>query len=298
MDWRGIPSLHSLRAFSAVADTLSFSSAGRSLNVSHAAVSQQVRALESELGVLLVTRQGRGLILTPEGQQLAQSLEEAFQTVRRAVDAFSSAEMSRPLQVTMTPAFAVSWLMPRISDFRQQHPDIELMLNPTGEIVDLVPGGVDVAIRFGSPPWKGLVGEPLLRTTFVVVAATSLVGDREFTDPEQLFDYHWMQELGTNEIARWVERQGVIPARKLDVTHLPGYMVLEGLRRGEGITATARAFVEAELQAGTLRILFEDIRPQSGYHIVTRPGVMRPPLKAFVSWLRRHAEGVSASGDG
>lgn len=289
MDWRGIPSLHSLRAFSAVADTLSFSSAGRSLNVSHAAVSQQVRALEAHLGVPLVLRQGRGVALTPEGQQLAQSLEESFQVIRRAVDAFSRAEQSRPLQVTMTPSFAVSWLMPRISDFRHEHPDLELMLNPTGELVELAPGGVDVAIRFGAPPWKGLVAEPLLPTTFVVVAATSLVGDREFTEPEQLFDYPWMQELGTNELSLWMERQGVIPARKLDVTHLPGYMVLDGLRRGDGITATARAFVEADLEAGHLRVLFEDIRPQSGYHIVTRPGPMRPPLKAFVQWLRRHA---------
>ena len=290
MDWRGIPSLNSLRAFSAVADALNFSQAGRELNVSHAAVSQQVRALEAHLGASLVVRHGRGVTLTPEGQDLAKSLEESFQGIRHAVDALANAGSSRPLHVTMTPAFAVSWLMPRISDFRLEHPDIELMLNPTPEVVDLAPGGVDVAIRFGDGNWKGLEAEMLLPTTFAIIAARSLVGDREFTDPEQLVDYPWIQELGTNELSIWLEKQGVIASGKLDIAHVPGYMVLDGLRRGDAITASARAFLEADIAAGNLRVLFEDARPGSGYYIVTRPGVMRPPVKAFVSWLRRHAQ--------
>lgn len=289
MDWRGIPSLNSLRAFSAVADTLNFSQAGRALNVSHAAVSQQVRALETHLNVSLVMRHGRGVALTPEGQELARSLEEAFQHVRLAVDTLTDSGSRRPLQVTMTPAFAVSWLMPRISDFRLEHPDVELMLNPTAEVVDLAPGSVDVAIRFGDGKWKGLDAELLLPTTFAIMAATALVGDKTFTDPEQLVDYPWLQELGTNELSLWLEGQGVIAPGKLDITHLPGYMVLDGLRRGDGITASARMFLESDIAAGHLRVLFEETRPGSGYYIVTRPGVMRPPVKAFVSWLRRHA---------
>lgn len=289
MDWRGIPSLNSLRAFSAVADALSFSKAGRALNVSHAAVSQQVRALEKHIGTTLVMRDGRGLALTPEGALLAAHLEDSFQAIRRAIDLFAKEEGSRPLKVTMTPTFAVSWLMPRISDFRLDHPDIELMLNPTAEVVDLKPGDTDVAIRFGRGEWAGVEAERLLPTNFVVVAARSLVGDREFSDPELFLDFPWLQELGTNEVSLWMQRQGVISTRKLNVTHLPGYMVLDGLRRGDGISATARAFIEADIEAGHLRVLFEDERPGSGYYIVTRPGVMRPPLKAFVSWLRRHA---------
>jgi LysR family glycine cleavage system transcriptional activator len=302
MDWRGIPSLTSLRAFSAVSDTLNLSQAGRELNVSHAAVSQQVRALEAHLGVSLVVRRGRGVTLTPEGQELARSLETAFQGIRTAVDAVADAGSARPLQVTMTPSFAVSWLMPRISDFRLKHPDIELMLYPTADLVELAPGGVDLAIRFGSGNWKGLQSELLLPTTFVVVAATALVGDRPFTDPEQLVEYPWLQELGTNELSLWLKKQGVIATGKLDVTHLPGYMVLDGLRRGNGVTASARAFLEADIATGNLRVLFEDLRPDSGYYVVTRLGAMRPPLKAFVSWLHRHAEeqgaGISGSGGG
>jgi len=290
MDWRSLPSLSSLRAFAAVAEKKSFSAAGRELNVSHAAVSQQVRALEAELGARLVMREGRGIALTPEGIHLASGLKDAFATMRSAVDAFNNAKSARPLHITMTPTFAVSWLMPRISDFRIDHPDIELMLNPTAEVVELEPGGVDLAIRYGDGNWPGYESEMLLPTNFVVVGATCLIGSCEVRAPADILDYPWLQELGTNELSLWLERQGVVPKAKLNVIHLPGYMVLDGLRRGDGITATSRVFVEPDIASGTLQILFEDIKPcPTGYHLVARPGIQRPPLKAFVSWLKKHA---------
>jgi LysR family transcriptional regulator, glycine cleavage system transcriptional activator len=284
-----MPSLNALRAFAALAESGSFTAAGAALNVSHAAVSQQVRALEERLGASLVRREGRRVALTADGARLAAALDTAFLSIRRAVDELTGADATRPLQVTMTPSFAVSWLMPRISEFRHRHPEIELMLNPTSEIVELSPGGVDVAIRFGDGQWPGLRSELLLGTSFVVVGARSLIGDRAITEPEQILGLPWLQELGTNEISNWLRRRGVVSPKVENVTHLPGYMVLEGLRAGEGITATARAFVERDVAEGRLVVLFEDLRPGTGYFIVTRPGVMRPPLKAFVAWLRRHA---------
>jgi LysR family glycine cleavage system transcriptional activator len=187
----------------------------------------------------------------------------------------------------MTPSFAISWLMPRISDFRHKHPDVELMLNPTAEVVELKPGGVDLAIRFGKGDWTGLESELFIPTNFAVIGASCLIGDKKIESPEDLLEFPWLQEYGTNELAIWMERQGVVPKGKLNITHLPGYMVLEGLRRGHGISATAKTFVEPEIEAGNLRVLFEDgVYPGTGYHLVTRPGVNRPPLKAFMSWLR------------
>ncbi len=295
MDWRNLPSLGSLRAFAALAETGSFTKAGGLLNVSHAAVSQQVRALEAHVGTPLVQREGRGMALTPEGEDLARSLERGFSIIGGAIDLLADGARSRPLQVTMTPSFAVSWLMPRIADFRQRHPEVELVLMPTSDIVELAPGGVDVALRFGDGRWPGLEAELLLPTNFVVVAARALVGDRETLSREDLASFPWLQELGTDELTRWQQSQGVLPSQRLNITHLPGYMMLEGLRRGEGISATARAFVEEDIAAGTLRVLYEDPRPNSGYYIVTRPGVMRPPLKAFARWLKTQADGTRAA---
>jgi len=289
MAWRDMPPLSSLRAFAAVAETKSLSQAGRALNVTHAAISQHVRSLEEHMGLSLVVREGRGVALTPEGHQLARGVQAGFEHLQNAVEELSACTEGRPLNITMTPAFAVSWLMPRISDFRQKHPNIELMLNPSADVVEFRPGGLDVAIRFGQGKWSGLEAELLLPTNFVIVAATALIGDRDISTAEDLLEYPWLQEYGTNELSLWVERQGVVPKGKLNVTHLPGYMVLEGLRRGEGVSATARAFIGSDIKAGLLKVLFEDqIMRGSGYHIVTRPGVMRPSVKAFVSWLREH----------
>lgn len=284
-----MPSLAGLRAFAAVAEAGTLAGAGRKLNVSHAAISQQVRALEAFVGAELVVRQGRGLVLTQEGRALAGQLDEAFSLMHRAVAELTDADRTRPLQVTMTPSFAVSWLMPRISDFRHRHPEIDLMLNPTADVVELEPGGVDLAIRFGMGEWKGLNSEPLLLTTFVVVAARSLVGDTDFTDLARLRDYPWLQELGINESANWWKRQGITPSRGNNL-HMPGYMMLESLRRGDGVTAAARAFIEPEIRSGHLRVLFEDEERGNGYHLVTRPGVQRPPLKTFIAWLRSHRD--------
>jgi len=287
MDWRSLPSLNSLKAFAAVAETRSLSAAGRELNVTHAAVSQQIRSLEGFLGLQLVVREGRGVALTPEGTRLFEGLSSGFDTIRATVDDLLQDDVARALNITMTPSFAISWLMPRINDFRLKHPDIELMLNPTAEVVEFRPGGIDLAVRFGTGDWSGLESELFLSTNFVVVGANCLIGDRNIEKPEDLLEFPWLQEYGTNELAIWMERQGVVPKGKLNITHLPGYMVLEGLRRGNGISATARTFIEPDIEAGNLKVLFEEgVLIGSGYHLVTRPGVKRPPLKAFLSWMR------------
>jgi LysR family glycine cleavage system transcriptional activator len=192
MDWRTLPSLGALRAYAALIETGSFAAAGEALNVSHAAVSQRVRSLESTLNTPLLTRQGRRALPTPEGERLAAALEAAFGIISRAVDELTGADATRPLQVSATPAFAMRWLMPRLSEFRLEHPEVELMLNPTTELIELAPGGIDVAIRYGRGHWIGLEAELLLPTTYVMVGAPSLLGERRISEPRDLLDLPWL----------------------------------------------------------------------------------------------------------
>lgn len=286
MNWSRLPPLSALRAFSAYAQTRSVSAAGALLNVSHAAISQQMRGLESHLGLSLLDRSGRQLALTPEGETLARTLTEAFGSIAQTVEALTGADATRPLQISTTPTFAAAWLMPRLSLFREQHQDITLMIDPSAQVQKLEPGGIDVALRYGNGDWPGLQSELLVRSPIVVVAAPRLVGTRRIASPADLRDEHWLQELGTSETSDWFAAHGVDRDAGRGYTALPGNLMMEAARAGQGFAILAGVFVEQDVRAGRLLKLFEDTR-KAGYFIVTRPGIPRPPLKAFLTWLRR-----------
>ena len=291
MDWNRFPPLSSLRAFEAAARNLNFTAAGRELNVTHAAIAQQVRGLEAHIGIRLVERDGRGIRLTAEGSLLQLSLEDGFGRIGDALDALGTAEDERPLNVTMTPSFAVSWFMPRLERFRAAYPDIDLVINPTADTIDLAEGGCDVAIRYGSGGWKGLEVDLLVPSTFVIAAAPALVGKDWQGEPADLLKLPWLQEFGTHEVRDWMNRQDIAMPRHTHVTVLPGYMVLDALRRGQGIAATARALVADDLDAGRLVILHEESGELPvGYYLARRPGIQRTAVKHFTRWILREAK--------
>ncbi|SEQ02823.1 LysR family transcriptional regulator, glycine cleavage system transcriptional activator [Thalassovita taeanensis] len=264
------------------------SAAGTALNVSHAAISQQIKALEAHLGVTLLDRSTRLPGLTADGARLAEALEQGFDTVARAVAELTGADANRPLQLSVTPSFASGWLMPRLADFRHHHPQIDLMIDPTSEVKTLAPGGIDIALRYGNGQWPGLQAERLISSPIVIVAAPGVVDGEGPHAPEDLRNYHWLQELGTSEATDWLDLHGVTPDRAKGMTTLPGNLMIDAARNGQGIGVVARVFVAADIDAGRLIQLFQDDR-RKGYYVVTRPGVQRPPLRAMVNWLRKQA---------
>ena len=294
MKWSELPSLNSLRAFAVVAETASLSRAGAALNVSHAAVSQQVKALEARLGATLFIREGRGIVLTEEGRKLARDLATGFAAIQRGVETLTGEDASRPVQLSTSPAFAVRWLMPRIMEFQAKHPEITMMINPTAEVVELKPGGIDMAIRYCDSFRLDEKVTPVLISDMIVAGARSLIGKRKITDPSMLVHMPWLQELGTNEVADWLSRHGVKLDRPLMTNHMPGNLIIDGLRRGDGITYTARAFFQEEIRSGQIVPLFSD-KAIGIYYLKTRPGVLRPPLRTFVQWLKTQAETVTES---
>lgn len=281
-----LPSLGSLRALATVAETGSYSKAGAALNVSHAAIGQQVRALESRLGVTLVVREGRGIALTAEGRALARELASGFDIIRRGVAALTEADSKRPVQVTMSPAFAVRWMMPRITEFHSLYPEIGLMLYPTAAIVEPAPGGVDVAIRFCHGTWPGMDVASFLVPDIVVVGAPSLIGGRRANDPVLFTQLPWLQELGTNEVAEWLHRHHIIPSEGMKIIHMPGNLIMDAVRQGVGLTYTPRIFVDEDIRSGRLLELSSE-SDAGGFYLVTRSGVLRPAAQTFVTWLKR-----------
>jgi len=286
LDWIGFPPLTALRAFSALAETGSVVAAGDKLNVSHAAISQQIKALEAHMGVALVDRAGRSLGLTPEGTDLAESLRTGFDLIARTVESLTGKDAQRPLHISTTPMFAASWLMPQMAGFHAAHPGADIIISTTPKIEPLEPGGADVALRYGDGDWPGLESEKLFLSHMVIVAAPSLVGDRKFADPSELKDLPIVQDTGISEASNWLAKTGLTGAHRAGMVQLPGNLLLDAVRDGRGVAVAIRTLVENDIQSGRLRLLFQQ-QDQKGYHVVTRPGVQRPVLKAFVKWLRQ-----------
>jgi LysR family transcriptional regulator, glycine cleavage system transcriptional activator len=241
------------------------------------------------LRLTLVARSARGLVLTDAGRDLAKALADGFGTIAAAVRALMAEEGARPLTVTTTPAFAGGWLMPRLADFRSHHAGVDLMIDPSPDIRDIGPDGADVAVRFGRGDWPGLEARLLLRSSVVVVAAPALVGLRGAATVAELADLPWLEELGTSEATAFLDKHGVTRGGGHGLTSLPGNLVLDAARDGQGVAVIARAFVEPDLAARRLVVLYEDTE-REGYFIVTRPGVQRPAVKAFVAWALRAAK--------
>lgn len=288
MTWTNLPPMNALRAFAAVAERGSYTAAGQALNVTHAAVMQQVRALETFLETQLVTRAGRSISLTEDGAALARHLETGFRHIRRGVEELTDAGMARPVMVTMSPAFAVKWLMPRLADFQMEHPEITLLLNPSGRFLELKPGETDVALRYcrtDSLP----EGADLLVSGDLAVVGTPDLLDESIKAPEDLARLPWLQELGTNEVAEVLGRHGVHPLQTPQILHMPGNLIMDSVQRGDGVTYTLTRWVQDDLDSG--RLIARFIEPQVGnFYIETRPGASRPPLRSFVRWLKRQAD--------
>ncbi|MGB0851979.1 MAG: LysR family transcriptional regulator [Pikeienuella sp.] len=289
MNWAKIPSLASLRAFEAAARCQSFSKAARELNVTHAAIAHHVRALEAEFAESLIVRQGRGVVATAYGQQLADSLQSGFSTIADGVAALRSQTESRPLNIAVTPAFAANWLMPRIGDFWAKHPEVSLNISPNVSIVDLRKDGFDLAIRYGSGNWPNLKSELLTDGDFWVVAHPDLIKGRAVSCLPDVADLPWVMEAHMLERRTIVEREGV-DFEKVNLTLLnTNSLVLSAVAAGLGVTLQPKSLVERQTISGELARICALRQADFGYYIVTQPDREPVGLRAFQSWLRSAA---------
>ncbi len=287
-DWRALPSLTALRAFAATADLRSFSQAARVLNVTHAAVAQQVRALEDHLGRSLVQREGRGVGLTADGEQLAEALGEGFAAMLRGVEALRAGEVDRPVRVTLTASFAAQWLMPRLKDFWDRHPDIGLSLHPDARVVDLHRERMDLGIRYGNGDWPGVEATYLAPARLVIAGAPSLIGDSDPT-PDDLRAMDWVLSPNWPEQDSYLRSLGLDPTRLSRTDISSEDLAIAAARQGLGLVVESLALVEADVAEGRLRLVHESRDPLPAYFILTLPGPQRAAARAFLKWLKSQA---------
>lgn len=286
IDWLRVPPLSALRAFEATARTGSFSAAAAALNVTHAAIAQQVRSLETRLGCALVTRAGRGVVLSDEGLVLARACNAGFSAIEGAVRDLRDAQAGSALSVTMTPVFADKWLMPRIKGFWSSHPEIALTLRPDYRVVDLRRERVDVGIRFGRGKWPGVDAEYLTSARFLVVAAPSLLTAGTDLTSAELEAMPWITEARWNEPLAWLRDQQIDLGDRPTLDLPNEELAISAARQGMGLYVATAALVEEDLKSGALVALRDPKDQDPGYYVVTPAGPQKPAVRQFVRWLR------------
>lgn len=288
-DWRSLPPLTALRAFAAVAELGGFSQAARMLNVTHAAVAQQVRTLESLLDVPLVSRDGRGMALTDEGRQLALALSEGFGSIATGVAAIRAGGSDRPVRVTLTASFAAQWLMPRLKDFWDRHPDIALSLHPDARVVDLRRDGMDLGIRYGNGDWPGVESRFLAPARMAVAAAPDLLDGRKHLSADEMQGMEWILSRDWPEQENYLRSLGLDPERLSRTEFFNEELSLAAARQGLGLVVESLALMEDDLEEGRLVLLHDSKDRLPAYFIVTTPGQQRAATRAFLKWLESAA---------
>ncbi|AOZ70783.1 hypothetical protein LPB142_00325 [Rhodobacter xanthinilyticus] len=289
MDWRKMPPLTALRAFAVTAREGGFSAAARRLNVTHAAVAQQVRALEGELGAPLVWREGRALRLTPEGERLAAALGDGFTMIQGAIEALRAQGGQRPLTVTLPPAFASEWLMPRLAKFWKKHPEIALSLLPEPRTIDLREAGANLGIRFGTGRWAGVISEFLTAAPQIVVAAPELLHGRKKLSLREMAVMPWVREGDWPEQMQLLESIGLKPAAMKFIDFPNEELALAAAREGIGLHLETESLIEEDLKIGWLVKIHELADDKMGYYVVRPPGPLSPAARIFIDWLKAEA---------
>jgi LysR family transcriptional regulator, glycine cleavage system transcriptional activator len=289
-----------LRAFAEVARAGSIQAAARTLGVTAGAVSQQVKALEVRLDVALFERRNRSLRLTDAGEVLLTELSDAFDRIETALEKLAESRgLARPaLVVSTTASFAATWLAPRLGGFVQHHPDIDVRIMTTPELVPIGtgPGRADVGIRHGLGDWPGLHAVPLLQPRLVPVGSPSLLAAgtpiREPLDCLQYPLLHdslasdwrlWLQAMGANYRDRRVTRG----TRFSDVA-----LLIRATVAGQGLALLRDTYVADEVAGGRLRIALDAPWPaRFAYYVVTQspPNELSATAASFTDWLRSEA---------
>ncbi len=297
-----LPSLNALRAFEAVARHLNLTRAAEELHVTPAAVSHQVKALEEDLGVPLLRRVRREFFLTDAAQAGLPALREAFDLLGDAVERMRSELPDRLLTISVLPSFAVSWLVPRLSRFKAQHPEIDVRLDTNDRVVDLRREGIDLGIRFGAGDYPGLEVDRLLDEEIFPVCSPSLLeGPQPLKTPEDLRHHSllhvdwtpFMKETGDWKL--WLMAAGLDEV--VDVSRGPRFshtnLALQAAVHGQGVVIGSQALAADDLAAGRLvRPFGMSVQLNFCYFVVTTPATARlPKVAAFKDWLLREAAG-------
>lgn len=280
--------LNALKVFEAVATHLSFTAAANELGVTTAAVSAQVKSLESEIGVALFRRHTRAVALTQDGAELLPGVRRGLDELRRAVDRIRRERVGGLLNLSVPNEFLQRWLLPRMSEFTRRHPEVEVRFGAGRPTLDFSRDDFHVAIVYGSGNWPGIRTERLLDEWVFPVGSPALLDRLGPIDTVADFARYPLIHSQSEPWADWLRRAGGDTTR---AEHAPeaedAATTLAAVEQGKGVGLARWSLVASDLAAGRLaRPMPLAVHQHNAWFLAAPPDAFAlPKVVRFRAWL-------------
>ncbi|MFD2205727.1 LysR substrate-binding domain-containing protein [Kiloniella antarctica] len=280
---RYLPPLNAVRAFEAAGRHESFSRAAEELNVTHAAISRHVRGLEKQLGAQLFRKVARGVALTENGKAYLVKITPALDLVSEASEALRG-QQTGTILISCEPTFAMKWLMPRLGEFQEISPDVDVSLVASSELADLKNHQCDLAIRYYSQVPVGISCD-LISTSPVFPYGIPTFMEAKL--PEDLLQYKLLHEDKGQSWTSWFAKAGhenfQMPQKSSPLSSL---LAIEGALAGQGVVLASAELVAKDVENGRLKRLSNVSLDYGRYYLVFLNEVVRKKhVAAFRQWI-------------
>jgi DNA-binding transcriptional LysR family regulator len=301
-----LPRLDLLRSFEAAARTLSFTLAAQELFLTQSAVSRQIQQIEAGLGVALFERRHRALALTDAGHTLHRAVVDCLQRLRDATMLVRASTPMRHVSVTTTPGFASLWLIPRLARFTASHPQVDVRISATLDVLDLDRSYLDLAVRF-CPKAQG-IGPPLFEESVLPVCAPKLLANRAnpLKKPADLANHTLLavDTYGgmalTADWEPWLKVMGLPEVRSKNTLRFTQYAdAIAAAVAGQGVAIGRLPLLNELLRDKRLVTPFRSAAAsQRGYFVALGSlAASNPDAQDFAAWLRVEAQLAAAEAD-
>jgi LysR family glycine cleavage system transcriptional activator len=283
-----LPPLMAFRALEAAVRHRSYSRAANELNVTHGAISQQIRRLEEQLGVPLFQRRGNGMEPLPAAARIASSAAAALALLERAVEEAGPGQERGPLTVSVEQGFARRWLMPRLMRLREETGEHDLDLRLENRLESFVGEGVDAAIRYGDGAWPGLEASSLFIGRFFPVCSAAFLQAHPLAQLTDLYNVPLLRH--THPLwswPHWFHALGLPPPSNRDMMFDDSSLMLDAAAEGAGVALARDILVEKDLRNGRLiRPLAAEVESPWSYFFVWRAdGPQLPRTLSLRDWM-------------
>ncbi|PJG81986.1 transcriptional regulator GcvA [Caviibacterium pharyngocola] len=286
--YKRLPPLNSLKAFECSARHLSFTKAAEELFVTQAAVSHQIKLLEDFLGIELFKRKNRSLELTETGKAYFVDVAKILHKLSDATDKLLAQKNEKYLTISVPQTFGIQWLVPRLSEFNRQYPDIEVRLKGVDQDEGLLSKEVDIAIYYGKGNWDNLQVEKLAEENLLVLASPKLLAQQPVHHKDDLKN-HTLIHIHTRD--NWQNMATYLQVEGMNIQHGPlfshTFMALQAAVHGQGIVLANKILAQQEMNNGNLKVVlptrFKD--PKSFYVVHHLDKINNEQIMAFRNWI-------------